>query len=208
MSELSVRLARDRGPVDLACPRLRLGAPDSVKDAVLNRRDGARGDCTHQPLPVLGGDLLYRIDPYSRETRVTDWARVSQCRLGVSAHPQRSDARTGELLVFTYGKQLPTSLWRVVERETRPGHYVDVALSIPRCSRTWRSTRELRYTQRLSIFPGTRMALNTTANTASAFPRSSRFSSIPRRGDSSRIQWFGRRSTYVLHFTNATPDGD
>ena len=36
----------------------------------------------------------------------------------------------------------------------------------------------------------------------------SRFAVIPRRGDTSQIQWFEADPTYVLHFTNAYEDGD
>jgi carotenoid cleavage dioxygenase len=36
----------------------------------------------------------------------------------------------------------------------------------------------------------------------------SRFAVIPRRGQTSQIQWFEADPTYVLHFTNAYEDGD
>jgi carotenoid cleavage dioxygenase-like enzyme len=153
------------------------------------------------------GDL-YRVDPYSGQTLGKQtWNGTFPFDWGVSAHP-KVDHRTGELLFFNYGKQAPYLHYGVVDEHNDLVHYVDVPLPGPRLPHDMAFTENFAVLNDFPLFWDPEL-LERNAHVA-RFHRDmpSRFAVIPRRGQTSDIQWFDAEPTFVLHFTNAYEDGD
>src|SRR6476469_2116120 len=148
------------------------------------------------------GDL-YRLSPTTLETLGrADWHGRFPTDLGVSAHP-KLDARTGELLFFNYSTQAPFLHYGVVDAQDHLVHYVDVPLPGPRLPHDMAFTENYAILNDFPLFWDPEM-LERNAHVA-RFHRDmpSRFAIIPRRGQSTDIQWFEADPTFVLHFTNA-----
>ena len=153
------------------------------------------------------GDL-YRVDPFTGNTLgKQEWNGAFPHPLGVSAHPKVDD-RTGELLFFNYSKDAPFMHYGVVDATNELVHYVDVPLPGPRLPHDMAFTENYVILNDLPLFWEPEY-LERNAHVA-RFHRDmpSRFAVIPRRGQTSQIQWFEADPTYVLHFTNAYEDGD
>jgi carotenoid cleavage dioxygenase-like enzyme len=153
------------------------------------------------------GDL-YRVDPFTGNTLgKQEWNGAFPHPWGVSAHPKVDD-RTGELLFFNYSKDAPFMHYGVVDATNELVHYVDVPLPGPRLPHDMAFTENYAILNDLPLFWEPEY-LERNAHVA-RFHRDmpSRFAVIPRRGQTSRIQWFEADPTYVLHFTNAYEDGD
>jgi carotenoid cleavage dioxygenase len=153
------------------------------------------------------GDL-YRVDPYTGATLgKQDWGGAFPFDWGVSAHPKVDD-RTGELLFFNYAKEAPYMHYGVVDANDDLVHYVDVPLPGPRLPHDMAFTANYVILNDFPLFWQPEY-LERNAHVA-RFHRDmpSRFAVIPRRGQTSDIQWFEADPTYVLHFTNAYEDGD
>jgi carotenoid cleavage dioxygenase-like enzyme len=153
------------------------------------------------------GDL-YRVDPFTGNTLgKQEWNGAFPHPWGVSAHPKVDD-RTGELLFFNYSKDAPFMHYGVVDATNELVHYVDVPLPGPRLPHDMAFTENYAILNDLPLFWEPEY-LERNAHVA-RFHRDmpSRFAVIPRRGQTSQIQWFEADPTYVLHFTNAYEDGD
>ncbi len=153
------------------------------------------------------GDL-YRLDPYCGDTLGKEsWNGAFPFDWGVSAHPKVDD-RTGELLFFNYSKQAPYMHYGVVDGRGELVHYVDVPLPGPRLPHDMAFTENYVILNDFPLFWDPEL-LERNAHVA-RFHRDmpSRFAVMPRRGQSSEIQWFEAEPTFVLHFTNAYEDGD
>jgi carotenoid cleavage dioxygenase-like enzyme len=153
------------------------------------------------------GDL-YRLDPYSGETLGKQtWNGKFPFDWGVSAHPKVDD-KTGELMFFNYSKQAPYLHYGVVDEYNDLVHYVDVPLPGPRLPHDMAFTQNYAILNDFPLFWDPEL-LERNAHVA-RFHRDmpSRFAVIPRRGQTSDIQWFEAEPTFVLHFTNAYEDGD
>lgn len=153
------------------------------------------------------GDL-YRVDPYSAETLgkesfnggfPVDW--------GVSAHP-KVDERTGEMLFFNYSKSAPYMHYGVVDANNDLVHYTEVPLPGPRLPHDMAFTRNYVILNDFPLFWDPELLERNLHVPRFHRDMPSRFAVIPRRGNSSDIQWFEADPTYVLHFTNAYEDGD
>ena len=153
------------------------------------------------------GDL-YRLDPYSGETLGKQtWNGKFPFDWGVSAHPKVDD-KTGELMFFNYSKQAPYLHYGVVDEYNDLVHYVDVPLPGPRLPHDMAFTQNYAILNDFPLFWDPEL-LERNAHVA-RFHRDmpSRFAVIPRRGQTSDIEWFEAEPTFVLHFTNAYEDGD
>jgi len=153
------------------------------------------------------GDL-YGLDPYTGETIGKEsWNGSFPFDWGVSAHPKVDD-NTGELLFFNYSKQAPYMHFGVVDDHNDLVHYIDVALPGPRLPHDMAFTENYAILNDFPLFWDPEM-LERNAHMA-RFHRDmpSRFAIVPRRGQSTDIQWFEADPTFVLHFTNAYEDGD
>jgi carotenoid cleavage dioxygenase len=153
------------------------------------------------------GDL-YRVDPFTGDTLgKQEWNGAFPFDWGVSAHPKVDD-KTGELLFFNYSKQDPYMHYGVVDANNDMVHYVDVPLPGPRLPHDMAFTENYAILNDFPLFWEPEY-LQRNAHVA-RFHRDmpSRFAVIPRRGETSQIQWFEADPTYVLHFTNAYEDGD
>jgi carotenoid cleavage dioxygenase len=153
------------------------------------------------------GDL-YRVDPFTGDTLgKQEWNGAFPFDWGVSAHPKVDD-KTGELLFFNYSKQDPYMHYGVVDANNDLVHYVDVPLPGPRLPHDMAFTENYAILNDFPLFWEPEY-LQRNAHVA-RFHRDmpSRFAVIPRRGQTSQIQWFEADPTYVLHFTNAYEDGD
>ncbi len=147
------------------------------------------------------GDL-YGLDPVTLEQLGPEsWVPPE----GISAHT-KVDERTGEMLVFNYGKQAPYMHYGVVSPEGALVHWVPVPLPGPRLP------HDMAYTENFSIlndFPlfWDPSMLKQDIHLPRYFPDlPSRFGVIPRFG--TEVQWFEAEATYALHFTNAFEEGD
>jgi carotenoid cleavage dioxygenase len=153
------------------------------------------------------GDL-YRLDPSTAETLGKEsWNGRFPSAWGVSAHP-KVDGRTGELLFFNYSKQAPYMGYGVVDEHNDLVHQIDVPLPGPRLPHDMAFTENYAILNDFPLFWDPEL-LERNAHVA-RFHRDmpSRLAVIPRRGQTSDIQWFEAESTFVLHFTNAYEDGD
>ena len=153
------------------------------------------------------GDL-YRIDPYTGETRGKEtWNGAFPLDWGVSAHP-KVDERTGEMLFFNYSKEAPYLHYGVVDQNNDLVHYVDVALPGPRLPHDMAFTRNYAILNDFPLFWDPDLLQRDLHVARFHRDMPSRFAVLPRRGNSSEIQWFEADPTFVLHFTNAYEDGD
>jgi carotenoid cleavage dioxygenase-like enzyme len=153
------------------------------------------------------GDL-YRIDPYSGATLgKSEWGGAFPSDWGVSAHPKVDD-RTGEMLFFNYAKEAPYMHYGVVDATNELVHYVDVPLPGPRLPHDMAFTENYAILNDFPLFWEPELLQHNVHLPRLHRDIPSRFAVIPRRGDTSQIQWFEADPTYVLHFTNAYEDGD
>lgn len=152
------------------------------------------------------GDL-YRVDPSSGETQGrASWGGAFP-EWGVSAHPKVDD-RTGELLFFNYGKDAPYMHYGVVSPDDELVHTVDVPLPGPRLPHDMAVTDDLVVLNDLPLFWDAELLARGVHAPRWHRDLPARFAVLPRRGSTADIRWFEAESTYVLHFTNAYPDGD
>jgi carotenoid cleavage dioxygenase len=181
---------------------------------------GARGrmkDASSTDVVVHGGRALstfwqcgdvYQLDP----TTLTDqgkapWVADFPSPTGVSAHT-KVDERTGELLVFGYGKTAPYLHYGVVSPEGQLVHSIDVALPGPRLP------HDMAFTERYAILNDLPLywdpdLLAQGIHLPRWYPdQPSRFAIVPRRGRAEDVRWFEAAPTYVLHWINAYEDGD
>jgi carotenoid cleavage dioxygenase-like enzyme len=147
---------------------------------------------------------LYAHDPLTLEARgILDWVPAQ----GISAHT-KVDERTGEMLVFSYGKQAPYLQYGVVSATGELVHWVDVPLPGPRLP------HDMAFSEHYAIFNDFPLfwdpdLLAQDVHLPRFFPDlPSRFGVLPRRGSSSDVVWFEALPTYALHFTNAYEVGD
>ena len=152
------------------------------------------------------GDL-YRIDPYTGETRGKESWNGGFPDLGVSAHP-KVDERTGEMLFFNYGKQEPYLHYGVVDENNDVVHYTGIPLPGSRLPHDMAFTRNYAILNDFPLFWDPELLERDlhVARFHSDMP--SRFGVLPRRGTAADVQWFEADPTFVLHFTNAYEDGD
>lgn len=149
------------------------------------------------------GDI-YGLDPVTLDqTGPESWVPEG----GISAHT-KIDERTGEMLVFNYGKQAPYMHYGVVSPAGELAHWVDVPLPGPRLP------HDMAFTEHYSIlcdFPlfWDPSLLAKGVHLPRYFPDlPSRFAVLPRYGTTDDIRWFEADPTYALHFVNAFEDGD
>jgi carotenoid cleavage dioxygenase-like enzyme len=147
------------------------------------------------------GDL-YGLDPVTLEQLGPEaWVPPE----GISAHT-KVDERTGEMLVFNYGKQAPYMHYGVVSREGALVHWVPVPLPGPRLPHDMAFTENFSILNDFPLFWDPSM-LKQDIHLPRYFPDlPSRFGVIPRFG--TEVQWFEAEATYALHFTNAFEEGD
>ena len=203
--------------------RSRCGPGCCDPPAYSEREDGwgARGrmkDASSTDVVVHNGEALtsfwqcgdlYPLDPRTLE-------RAGQGALGgrfpsptgVSAHP-KVDERTGELLVFNYGKEAPYLHYGVVERRAASS----CTRSTCRCPGP-RLPHDMAFTEHYAILNDLPAVLGPGAARPGRPPPAffpdlpTRFAVIPRRGGTGDIRWFEADPTYVLHWINAYEDGD
>ncbi|MEU3464083.1 carotenoid oxygenase family protein [Streptomyces sp. NPDC006733] len=147
------------------------------------------------------GDL-YRLDPLTLETLgKSPWAP----QWGVSAHT-KVDARTGELLFFSYATEAPYLRYGVVGPDNRLKHLTDIPLPGPRLPHDMAFTENYAVLNDFPLFWDPELIAQ--GKYASRFHRDlpSRFGVVPRHGTD--VRWFEADPTYVLHFVNAYEDGD
>ncbi len=144
------------------------------------------------------GDV-YGLDPVTLDQLgPQEW--VPAC--GISAHT-KVDERTGEMLVFSYGKSEPYLQYGVVSPAGELVHWVDVPLPGPRLP------HDMAFSENYSILNDFPLFWDPTLLQDDIhLPRffgdlPSRFAVIPRYGSTEQIRWFEAESTYALHFTNA-----
>ena len=186
------------------------------------RRDGwgARGrmkDASSTDVVVHNGKALttfwqcgdvYQLDPTTLvEEGRAPWSADFPSPTGVSAHP-KLDERTGELLVFGYGKEAPYLHYGVVSPDGRLVHSIDVPLPGPRLPHDMAFTEHYAILNDLPLFWDPQL-LAQGVHLPRYFPDvPSRFAIVPRRGGTEDIRWFEADPTYVLHWINAYEDGD
>jgi carotenoid cleavage dioxygenase-like enzyme len=153
------------------------------------------------------GDL-YELDPHTLETTgKAPWANGFPSPTGVSAHT-KLDARTGELLVFGYGKEAPYMHYGVVSADGRLEHSIDIPLPGPRLPHDMAFTEHYAILNDLPLFWDPEL-LAQGIHLPRFYPDvPSRFAVVPRRGRTADIRWFEADPTYVLHWINAFEDGD
>ena len=153
------------------------------------------------------GDV-YQLDPRTlADGGKAPWAAAFPSPTGVSAHP-KLDERTGELLVFGYGKEAPYLHYGVVDPGGALVHSIDVPLPGPRLP------HDMAFTEHYAIFNDLPLywapeLLDQGVHLPRFYPdQPSRFGIVPRRGSSADVVWFEAAPTYVLHWINAFEDGD
>jgi carotenoid cleavage dioxygenase-like enzyme len=153
------------------------------------------------------GDV-YQLDPTTlADQGKAPWVADFPSPTGVSAHP-KLDERTGELLVFGYGKDAPYLHYGVVSPEGHLVHSIDVPLPGPRLPHDMAFTEHSAILNDLPLFWDPDL-LAQGVHLPRYFPDvPSRFAVVPRRGSTDDIQWFEADPTYVLHWINAYEDGD
>jgi carotenoid cleavage dioxygenase len=181
---------------------------------------GARGrmkDASSTDVVVHNGKALttfyqcgdvYQLDPRTLETEgKAAWVGGFPSPTGVSAHA-KLDERTGELLVFGYGKHAPYLHYGVVGPDGELAHAIDVPLPGPRLPHDMAFTEHYAILNDLPLFWDPDL-LARGAHVPRWFPDlPSRFAVVPRRGTTEDIVWFEAAPTYVLHWINAYEDGD
>ena len=177
---------------------------------------GARGrmkDASSTDVVVHNGEALtsfwmcgdlYRHDPLTLEAKGTvSWVPEE----GISAHT-KVDERTGEMLVFNYGKSAPYMHYGVVSPAGELVHWVDVPLPGPRLPHDMAFSENYSILNDFPLFWAPEL-LKDDIHLPRYFPDlPSRFAVIPRYGQTSDIRWFEFDPTYTLHFTNAWEEGD
>jgi carotenoid cleavage dioxygenase len=153
------------------------------------------------------GDL-YRIDPFTGDNMgKEDFNGRFPFDWGVSAHP-KVDARTGELLFFTYSKEAPYMRYGVVDSANDLVHLTDIPLPGPRLPHDMAFTENYAILNDFPLFWDPKLLQAGVHLPGFHRDMPSRFAVIPRRGGSEAIRWFEADPTFVLHFTNAYEDGD
>jgi carotenoid cleavage dioxygenase-like enzyme len=124
---------------------------------------------------------------------------------GISAHT-KVDERTGEMLVFNYGKQAPYMHYGVVSAAGELVHWVPIPLPGPRLPHDMGFTENYSVLNDFPLFWSPDL-LKQDIHLPRFFPElPSRFGVVSRYG--SDVKWFEAESTYALHFINAYEEGD
>ena len=174
---------------------------------------GARGrmkDASSTDVVVHNGEALtsfwmcgdlYRHDPLTLEAKGTaSWVPPE----GISAHT-KVDERTGEMLVFNYGKQAPYMHYGVVSAAGELVHWTPVPLPGPRLPHDMAFTENYSILNDFPLFWAPEL-LKDDIHLPRWFPDlPSRFGVVPRYG--TEVRWFEAEATYALHFINAYEDG-
>jgi carotenoid cleavage dioxygenase-like enzyme len=126
---------------------------------------------------------------------------------GISAHT-KVDERTGEMLVFNYGKQAPYMHYGVVSAQGELVHWVEVPLPGPRLPHDMAFSESFSILNDFPLFWDPSMLKDDIHLPRYFRDLPSRFAVIPRYGRTEDIRWFEAESTYALHFTNAYEVGD
>ncbi len=144
------------------------------------------------------GDV-YGLDPLTLEQRGPQaWVPDG----GISAHT-KVDERTGEMMVFSYGKKAPFLQYGVVSAQGELVHWVDVPLPGPRLPHDMAFTENFSILNDFPLFWDPSL-LKDDIHLPRFFPDiPSRFAVIPRFGTTEDIRWFEADPTYALHFINA-----
>ena len=149
------------------------------------------------------GDI-YGLDPLTLEQKgPQSWVPDG----GISAHT-KVDERTGEMMVFSYGKKAPYLQYGVVSPAGELVHWVDVPLPGPRLP------HDMAFTENFSILNDFPLFWDPSLLGQDIhLPRffrdlPSRFGVIPRYGKTEDVKWFEADPTYALHFVNAYEEGD
>ena len=131
------------------------------------------------------GDL-YELDPRTLETTgKAAWADGFPSPTGISAHT-KVDERTGELLVFGYGKDAPYMHYGVVSADGRLEHSIDVPLPGPRLPHDMAFTEHYAILNDLPLFWDPDL-LAQGVHLPRFYPDvPSRFAIVPRRGSTGR----------------------
>jgi len=175
---------------------------------------GARGrmkDASSTDVVVHNGEALtsfwmcgdlYRHDPFTLEAKGTaSWVPPE----GISAHT-KVDERTGEMLVFNYGKQAPYMHYGVVSKDGELVHWTPVPLPGPRLPHDMAFTENYSILNDFPLFWAPEL-LKDDIHLPRFFPDlPSRFGVVSRYG--TEVQWFEAEATYALHFINAYEEGD
>jgi carotenoid cleavage dioxygenase-like enzyme len=190
------------------------GALDMPANSLRPDGWGARGrmkDASSTDVVVHNGEALtsfwmcgdlYRHDPLTLEAKGTaGWVPEE----GISAHT-KVDERTGEMLVFNYGKQAPFMHYGVVSPQGDLAHWVPIPLPGPRLPHDLAFTENFSILNDFPLFWDPKM-LPDDIHLPRYFPDlPSRFGVIPRYG--TEVRWFEAEPTYALHFINAYEEGD
>jgi carotenoid cleavage dioxygenase len=126
---------------------------------------------------------------------------------GISAHT-KVDERTGEMMVFSYGKKAPYLQYGVVSPAGELVHWVDVPLPGPRLPHDMAFTENFSILNDFPLFWDPSMLKDDIHLPRFFKDLPSRFAVIPRYGSTEDVRWFEAESTYALHFINAYEDGD
>ncbi|MGZ6777260.1 MAG: carotenoid oxygenase family protein, partial [Blastococcus sp.] len=150
------------------------------------------------------GDL-YAHDPLTLESRGTlPWVPPE----GISAHT-KVDERTGEMLVFSYGKVWPYLHYGVVSPAGELVHWTPVELPGPRLPHDMAFTESFSILNDFPLFWDPSLLKDDIHLPRFFKDLPSRFGVVPRHG--TQVQWFEAEPTYALHFVNAfetrTEDG-
>ena len=151
---------------------------------------------------------LYAHDPSTLEPMGKEaWVPGFASPVGVSAHT-KVDERTGEMLVFGYGKDAPHLWYGVVDGAGELVHQTAIELPGPRLPHDMAFTTNYAIFNNLPLFWDPEY-LPMGVHMPKYFPHlPSRFGIMPRRGTGSDVKWFEGAPTYVLHWINAFEEGD
>lgn len=151
---------------------------------------------------------VYQLDPSTLAHQgKAAWVAEFPSPTGVSAHT-KLDERTGELLVFGYGKDAPYLHYGVVDPAGQLVHSIEVPLPGPRLPHDMAFTEHYAILNDLPLFWDPDL-LAQGFHVPTYFPDvATRFAVVPRRGSTADIRWFEADPTYVLHWINAYEDGD
>jgi carotenoid cleavage dioxygenase len=153
------------------------------------------------------GDL-YALDPETLEQFGPErWNGAFPSDWGISAH-QKTDERTGEMLLFNYAASAPFMHYGVVDANNELVHWIDVPLPGPRLPHDMAFTEHYAILNDCPLFWHADL-LAKGLNVPRWRPDlPTRFAVVPRRGRTEDIRWFEAEPTYVLHWANAYEDGD
>ncbi len=194
-----------------------LGRPDqSLRDDGWGAR-GRMKDASSTDVVVHNGKALtsfwqcgdiYELDPRSLETTgKAGWVPGFPSPTGVSAHT-KVDERTGELLVFGYGKEAPYLHYGVVDAGGCLTTSIDIALPGPRLPHDMAFTEHYAILNDLPLFWDEDLLAQGVHLPKFHPDLPSRFAVVRRDGTAADIRWFEADPTYVLHWINAYEDGD